>query len=294
MPVWESIAREIGAARGKPFRISARRAVGGGCINQAMVLEGDDHRYFVKLNSPECREMFAAEAAGLEEILRSRTLRAPAPVCYGVADGHSYLVQEYLDLSGHGDAASQEALGHALAAMHRVTQAAYGWQRDNTIGTTPQTNRRDGDWVRLWREQRLGYQLELAAANGWGGRLQPQGERLLDALPALLPSNPPASLLHGDLWSGNHAFVRDGTPVIFDPAVYYGDRETDIAMTELFGGFPDRFYRAYDEAWPLDPDYRVRRTLYNLYHVLNHLNLFGGGYLSQAERMIALLLAETE
>jgi protein-ribulosamine 3-kinase len=289
---WESIANAIGAARGEPFRVRRHRAVGGGCINHASVLEGDDRRYFVKLNDPDRLAMFTAEFAGLEEIRRSGTLRVPTPVCHGIADGRSYLVQEYLDLSGRGGPASYVALGHGLAAMHRVTQEDYGWHIDNTIGSTPQPNRRDTDWIRFWRERRIGFQLELAAANGWGGRLRQQGERLLEALPALLPARLAASLLHGDLWSGNHAFTSDGTPVIFDPAVYYGDRETDLAMTELFGGYSSHFYAAYDEAWPLDPGYPVRKTLYNLYHVLNHLNLFGGGYLSQAERMIASLLAE--
>ncbi len=292
MPAWEAIASEIGAATGRPFLVRSQRAVGGGCINDAVVLEGDDRRFFVKLNDPGRAEMFAAEFVGLEEILRSRTVRVPAPVCHGVADGRSYLAQEYLDLSGRGGTAPDEALGRALAAMHRVTQSGYGWHIDNTIGSTPQQNRRDEDWTRFWRERRLGFQLELAAANGHGRRLQQSGERLLEALPALLPQRPSASLLHGDLWSGNHACLRDGTPVIFDPAVYYGDRETDIAMTELFGGYSAHFYQAYEEAWPLDSGYPMRKTLYNLYHVLNHLNLFGGGYLSQAERMIASLLGE--
>lgn len=292
MTDWAAIADAISTADGAPFRIRGHRPVGGGCINRACMLEGNGRRWFVKLNDPARVDMFAAEFAGLEEIRRSNTLRVPAPVCYGVAGGDSYLAQEYLDLSGHGGPASDEVLGRGLAALHRVTGDAYGWHIDNTIGSTPQPNRRDDDWVRFWREWRLGFQLELAAANGWGGRLRRRGERLLEALPDLLPARPPASLLHGDLWSGNHAFLRDGTPVIFDPAVYHGDRETDVAMTALFGGFSDSFYRAYDEAWPLDPGYRVRKTLYNLYHVLNHLNLFGGGYLSQAERMIESLLAE--
>ncbi|MBN2885639.1 MAG: fructosamine kinase family protein, partial [Chromatiaceae bacterium] len=123
------------------------------------------------------------------------------------------------------------------------------------------------------------------------GALQPQGERLLDALDALLDHHPPPSLLHGDLWGGNIGATPEGEPVIFDPAVYYGDRETDLAMTELFGGFDADFRAAYHEAWPLPTGYETRKTLYNLYHVLNHLNLFGGGYLAQSERMIGQLLA---
>ncbi len=296
MQDWTSIAREISAARGVPFVVRMQRAVGGGCINDACVLSDGDQRFFVKLNTTDRLAMFAAEAAGLDEIRRSGTVRCPEPVCHGIVDGASFLVLEYLDLGGRGRPADHADFGRQLAALHRVTQADYGWHTDNTIGSTPQPNRRDNDWRRYWREQRLGFQLELAAANGFRGRLQQQGARLVEALPALLPAqDPPASLLHGDLWSGNFAFaredIRDGIPVIFDPAVYYGDRETDLAMTELFGGFSPGFYAAYRDAWPLDPGYETRKTLYNLYHVLNHLNLFGGSYLSQAERMIASLLS---
>ncbi len=146
----------------------------------------------------------------------------------------------------------------------------------------------------FWREHRLGFQLELAVRHGAGSRIADAGSRLQEALPQLLEGHrPAASLLHGDLWSGNYSFTRAGEPVIFDPAVYYGDREADLAMTELFGGFSQRFYEAYREAWPLDAGYSVRKVLYNLYHVLNHFNLFGGGYLSQAQGMIDRLLSET-
>lgn len=291
MTVWQAIEDAITAARGAAFRIASRQALGGGCINQATVLEGDGQRWFVKLNDAARVDMFAAEYAGLEALRASATLRVPAPLCYGAAGGQAYLVLEFLDLAGSGGPAADESLGRGLAALHRVTQAVYGWHSDNTIGATPQHNRQDSDWIRFWGMHRLGFQLELAAANGWNG-LRDDGERLLEALPALLPARPPASLLHGDLWSGNHAFLRDNTPVIFDPAVYYGDRETDLAMTELFGGFSARFHSAYRETWPLDPGYETRKTVYNLYHVLNHLNLFGQSYLAQAERMIATLLRE--
>jgi fructosamine-3-kinase len=164
---------------------------------------------------------------------------------------------------------------------------------DNTIGSTPQKNTPRQDWVAFWREQRLGYQLQLAARQGHGGALQRQGEQLLEYLPDFFTDHrPQASLLHGDLWSGNYSIDSQGQPVIFDPAVYFGDREADLAMTELFGGFGAEFYAAYNSSWPLEPGYAVRKTLYNLYHILNHLNLFGGGYLSQAQRMIQHLLAE--
>ncbi len=146
--------------------------------------------------------------------------------------------------------------------------------------------------MEFWLTQRLGFQLQLAAAKGYSGRLQSQGERLLTELPALLAGHSPPPLLHGDLWSGNYSVDACGAPVIFDPAIYYGDRETDIAMTELFGGFSPRFYQAYNEVYPLPEGYRLRKSLYNLYHVLNHLNLFGGGYMAQAEQLIGSLLRE--
>jgi fructosamine-3-kinase len=176
--------------------------------------------------------------------------------------------------------------------MHRTARDHFGWDRDNTIGSTPQHNAPCGEWVTFWREHRLGFQLDLAARQGYGGRLQKLGERLLADLTGLIDHDPRPSLLHGDLWGGNIGYDREGNPVIFDPAVYYGDREADLAMTELFGGFGSGFYAAYEEAWPLDPGYSVRKTLYNLYHILNHLNLFGSGYLGQAQTMTERLLAE--
>ena len=246
--------------------------------------------YFIKLNSASRADMFAAEALGLRELQDSHTLRVPETVCWGDDGESAYLVLEDLELGGRGDLA---ALGEGLAAMHRVTRERFGWDTDNTIGSTLQINTCEHNWVDFWRTQRLQFQLELAAQNGHGGRLQSQGEKLLDAFPALFADySPPASLLHGDLWSGNYAFIRSGEPVIYDPAVYYGDREADLAMTELFGGFGADFYAAYRANYPLDAGYGVRKTLYNLYHILNHLNIFGEGYRSQAYRMMDALLAE--
>ncbi|MGB7551997.1 MAG: fructosamine kinase family protein, partial [Chromatiaceae bacterium] len=181
--------------------------------------------------------------------------------------------------------------GRRLAHLHRQSQARFGWDRDNFIGSTPQPNAEAQDWASFWQTRRLGPQLNLALAQGFGGRLQDRGRRLGEACPALIDHSPQPSLLHGDLWSGNMAFDAAGQPVLFDPAVYYGDREADLAMTELFGGFGADFQAAYREAWPLDPGYQVRRDLYNLYHILNHLNLFGAGYLGQALGMIDRLLA---
>ncbi len=289
MKAWGAIAEHIGAATGEPFQIQRSRSVAGGCINRATLLSDGRRDYFVKLNSADRLAMFEAESEGLAALAAANAIRVPGPVCAGVAGDQCYLVMERLDLGGRLDAARA---GRQLAQLHRATGDAFGWHRDNTIGATPQRNKICADWVVFWRAHRLGFQLELAAANGYGGRLQSAGERLLIGLEGLLLHRPLPSLLHGDLWGGNIGSTPDGQPVVFDPAVYYGDRETDLAMTELFGGFGADFHRAYREVWPLDPGYATRKILYNLYHILNHLNLFGGGYLSQAQGMIDRLLAE--
>ncbi len=285
------IADRVRQTAGHPFGAARTRNVGGGCINTAFILSDGEHSYFVKLNRAELLPMFEAEAAGLAELAGSGTLRVPRPLCTGVAEGQAYLVMEQIEFGGRPAGGAAKA-GQLLALMHRVTREQFGWERDNTIGSTPQANAPDRDWVHFWAERRLGFQIELATRNGYGGALKRAGDTLLAALPTLLGHAPLASLLHGDLWSGNLAFAHSGEAVIFDPAVYFGDREADLAMTELFGGFGSDFYAAYRETWPLDIGYATRKDLYNLYHVLNHLNLFGGGYLGQARDIMGRLIAQ--
>ena len=292
VPLWSAIAQHIVTATGRSFRAAPPRPLGGGCINKAFVLTGQGQRFFVKLNRAGQMPMFEAEAAGLEELRGAGALRVPGPICWGTHTDSAYLVLEYLQM-GRDNPGSGERLGRGLALLHGIGQSEFGWRMDNTIGSTPQPNKPMGDWVEFFRRQRLLFQLELAARNGFARDLRAQGELLADRLDAFFSDyRPRPSLLHGDLWSGNWAADENGGPVIFDPAVYYGDRETDLAMTELFGGFPARFYAAYREAWPLDEGYSTRKTLYNLYHILNHLNLFGQGYLGQARRMLDRLLSE--
>jgi fructosamine-3-kinase len=264
--------------------------VGGGCVHQAVALEGpDDARYFVKLNEARFAASFAAEADGLLAIAATG-MRVPKPIAQGGAEGRAFLVLEFLALGDGSDAAHRE-LGRRLARQHGHRGAHFGWARDNFIGLTPQANRPCASWIEFWQARRLAPQLELARAHGHDGRLQSLGIRVLEATPRLLAGHDAApALLHGDLWTGNAAFLRNGTPVVFDPAVYYGDAEADLAMTELFGGFPESFYEGYREVRPIAQGYRVRRILYNLYHVLNHLNLFGAGYAAQAMRMMERLL----
>ena len=274
------------AVFGRGVGLESAREVSGGCINACYLLDTGTARIFVKLNAPRFADAFAAEADGLAA-LRAAGMRAPEPIAHGTAAGHAYLALEALELGADGNFG---ALGRALASLHRSTGERFGWTRDNYIGASAQRNAQSADWIEFWREQRLAPQLRLAAANGHGEISKPV-ERLCDELPRLLGGHSPcASLLHGDLWRGNAGFLAGGAPVVFDPAVYRGDREADLAMSELFGGFPRAFYAAYEEAWPLEPGYQARKHLYNLYHLLNHLNLFGGGYLGQVRATLGLLL----
>lgn len=290
-PLQQSIAQII-RRHDAGFDLVDCRAVGGGSINSALRFKGGEQSYFVKLNAASAVSMFEAEAQGLQELAGSDAVRVPGVICQGVIEARSYLICEWLELGAAGRG-SAELLGRQLAAMHRHSRTLFGWHRDNTIGSTPQCNTESADWISFWREQRLGFQLGLGARNGFPSALLDKGERLMAGLDKLLAGHQPvASLLHGDLWGGNWGVLADGSPVLFDPAVYYGDREADLAMTELFGGFPAAFYAAYRESWPLDDGYAMRRTLYNLYHILNHANLFGGGYASQATGMVGQLLAE--
>ena len=291
MSDWHRIARHIAAVSGAGFEPTPPRAVGGGCINEAVTLSDGERAYFVKLNRADRLDMFEAEAEGLAEMAATGSIRVPRPVCSGTADGRAYLVLEQIEL-GRPRGDGQARAGRQLAALHSNTRDQFGWRRDNTIGATPQPNAPAAHWADFWGRNRLGFQLTLAHRNGYGGRLQQRGGKLLERFPVLLDHAPEPSLLHGDLWGGNMSFDPDGNPVVYDPAVYYGDREADLAMTELFGGFGGDFYAAYREAWPLAPGYGTRRLLYNLYHILNHLNLFGSGYLGQAQDMIDRLLAE--
>jgi protein-ribulosamine 3-kinase len=289
---WQAISEQIESATGQAFNAVSAHPLGGGDINSVFRLQARDTSYFVKLNRADLLTMFEAEFTGLQELAGTQTIRVPAPVICGQTAGQSFLVLEYLELGGSSKA-SERLLGRQLALLHQQKQPYFGWHRDNTIGSTLQRNSKSDDWLAFWREQRLGLQLKLAAKNGYGGRLQASGERLCNDMAALFDNYlPQPSLLHGDLWAGNAGVDKQGCPVIFDPACYYGDRETDLAMTELFGGFSQDFYAAYQAVWPLDKGYVVRKTFYNLYHILNHLNLFGGGYLRQAECMLAMLLAE--
>ncbi|MFV1984685.1 MAG: fructosamine kinase family protein [Thiohalomonadales bacterium] len=290
--MWQIIEQSISDAVRISFTIKKQSSVSGGCINRAFKVQDENYDYFVKLNDVDLLDMFEAEFEGLSEIAQSKTIAVPKPICSGLAAGFAFIVLENLSF-GSSDQAGFAMLGKQLAKMHRTQQVQFGWTRDNTIGSSTQVNSQSQNWLEFWQTQRLGYQLDLAGQNGYGGSLQKKGDKLMEKMSGLFPDgNPKSSLLHGDLWSGNMAILQSGTPVIFDPAVYYGDRETDIAMTELFGGFSENFYLSYNEYYPLESGYSTRKIFYNTYHILNHLNLFGGGYGQQAESMMDKVLSE--
>ncbi|MDQ6621545.1 MAG: fructosamine kinase family protein [Pseudomonadota bacterium] len=283
-----AVAKALSADAASGLEIRWKRAARS-TFDSTWRLDAGPRSYFLKLGRATSYERYEAEAAGLRELATAAAVRVPTVIAVESAAGHAWLALEWLELRGTGRSA---ALGHRLAALHRITSACHGWSRDNTIGATPQANAWETDWATFFIERRLRPQIARAAHGGYRS-VGEEGEPLLSHVPALLNGHAPAaSLVHGDLWSGNAASLATGEPVIFDPAVYYGDRETDIAMTELFGGFEPSFYAAYADAWPLSPGYPVRRTLYNLYHLLNHLNLFGVSYEAQVRRAIGSLMAE--
>ncbi len=300
--MWDKISAHISEVTGDKFAIDNRRSVSGGCINQGYAISNSSRTYFVKINQASQVAMFEAEALGLQQMRETQTIRVPESICWGTEGNSAYIVLEWLDLGGRGGDLAWEEMGRKLAAMHKYTppspgrarghrpynRGCFGWDINNTIGSTLQINNWTANWAEFWAEHRIGYQLKLAKSRG--GHF-PQGERLLKLIPELLAGyEPEPSLVHGDLWGGNAGVTSAGEPVIFDPATYWGDREVDIAMTELFGGFPAAFYRGYSQVWPLDSGYEKRKTLYNLYHILNHFNLFGGSYDSQANQMINRIL----
>ncbi|AFY48644.1 fructosamine-3-kinase [Nostoc sp. PCC 7524] len=286
--MWTEIDAHISRVTGEKFHSQQRRSVSGGCINQGYSVSDGKITYFVKLNQASQVSMFEAEMLGLQQMYDTHTIRVPQPICWGIAGNSGYIALEWLEMGG-GNNKSWAEMGRKLAGMHKATsKKGFGWEMNNTIGSTPQINTWTTDWVDFYTKYRLGYQFQLARRRG--GNF-PKQDDLLAAIPDLLADHQvQPSLVHGDLWGGNAGCTVAGEPVIFDPATYFGDREVDIAMTELFGGFPAAFYQGYNEVWPLGAGYENRKTLYNLYHILNHFNLFGGGYASQANRMIEQIL----
>ncbi|MCB9554540.1 MAG: fructosamine kinase family protein [Deltaproteobacteria bacterium] len=277
----DAVLATVGKHRqgGTPLVVAAH-AQGGGCINRAVLLDLDDGtRIFVKSNADAPSQMFAAEAAGLRALGNADCLRVPEVIGHGRAAGADFIVLEAI-APGRPSGAFFANFGECFAELHRQTQAdRAGFDHDNYIGSTPQQNAWTADWVRFFGEHRLRFQLRLAAEQGLADRsMLALGDRLIDRLAELLDDGERPCLLHGDLWSGNYLCDSDGAAVLIDPACYYGRREADLAMTRLFGGFPEAFYRAYQGVWPLVAGAETRCEIYQLYHLLNHLNLFGSSY----------------
>ncbi len=264
--------------------ITASNAVGGGDINQAARIDlSNGQTIFAKWHASPPPGMFAAEAFGLELLAQARALRVPQVYFHT----ENYLVMTWLGRGAAPTRAVDLRLGEGLAQQHRFSAERYGLPRDNFCGLTPQRNTPTENWVTFFGTHRLGAQMELASRRGHlpterAKRL----ERLIARLGDFLPAHPPVSLLHGDLWGGNRLVTAAGEPALIDPAVYFGDREADLAFTELFGGFSVAFYEAYRASWALEAGYHTRKHIYNLYHLLNHLNLFGESYGRQVDAVL--------
>lgn len=287
----EALQTTLARVTSQPATIRATGAVGGGCIHAASWIELDDgRRYFVKSNAPTCAMVFEAEAIALEAIRATATIRVPAVVCTSGRDSAhadsrgapSFLVLEWLE-KGRKSGAFEEELGRQLARMHATDVGdRFGFPSDNWLGATEQRNASADatTWTEFWAEFRLGPQLDLALANGHGAEIERLGRRILERLDERLEAPPEApALLHGDLWSGNCMALGHGEPALVDPACYFGHREAEFGMISLFGGLSDRFDAAYREAYPLADGAADRIAIYRLYHLLNHLNLFGRSYL---------------
>jgi len=280
----------VRAALGNAFCIKDAEPVSGGDINTALRLRGAGTSVFVKLRNSADEAMFRAEAACLQALTACDAIKVPTVLGQGQAAGQAFLLLEWLEI--HPIRSEDQACraGEALAALHACKGERFGWEHANFIGSTSQSNTPSDNWAQFFVRERLQPQFALATKNGFGATFKPYAEAIFEKSPAFfIEYLPTPSLLHGDLWSGNLGALPDGTPVLFDPACYYGDRETDLAMSELFGGLPVAFYSSYRKALPLSAGYELRKPLYNLYHILNHLNLFGHSYLGQAERMASNL-----
>lgn len=271
-------------------RIVGDAPVGGGCISSCHRIGIGDKPYFLKYEERSPAGFFATEAAGLEQLAEARSgLRVPTVAAYhDEPGGCGWIVMEWIEPTAPQPRLEID-LAAALARLHRTRGERWGWDRDGFIGRLPQANRAHASWPRFWWAERISPQLERAASRG----IDPAGWDLLnerlDELLAPGDADGP-SLLHGDLWSGNVVHNVDG-PTVIDPACYFGHREVDLAMAELFGGFGRDFYRAYLDVWPLAAGWEVRREIYQLYYLLVHVNLFGAGYLQRTESTLRSILA---
>lgn len=281
--MWHFISEQISQQTGKDFICDDIREVSNGDSHRAYKISDGHSRFFIKLNSRMNLANFEAEAEGLAHLQQAQLFRIPKVICTGIVGEKSFLVLEHITMS-QGTAQSWFSFGEKLARLHRSqTQEMYGWQEDNFIGLTPQPNQWDKKWAHFFAEQRIGFMLQLLAEKG---HILGDIDNAVQSVQKLLNGHAPAaSMLHGDLWQGNTGFFKE-QPVMFDPAFYFGDREAELAMTELFSKFPQAFYDGYESVWPIEQDYAYRKSVYQLYHLLNHALMFGGTYLQSAQATI--------
>ncbi|MEL7310309.1 MAG: fructosamine kinase family protein [Pseudomonadota bacterium] len=269
--------------------VSTPEPIGGGDSTPAYRLQTTRGLFFAKRVSVEARTQLHSEATSLAALADIGVVRVPTVIACDSLQGDAWLVLEWLDIRPLGGQ-EFETLGRQLSNVHRLSAEQFGWSEDNWIGNSPQINTPTADWLAFYRDCRLQPQIEWARGRGVPASFNRLTDRLLERLPDCLDQHVPAiSLTHGDLWGGNVGMAD--RPVIYDPACFFGDREMDLAMARLFGGFGESFYAAYNEAWPLPPGSLQRVGLYQIYHQLNHLNLFGGAYLGACERTIRQILA---
>jgi len=261
-----------------------------GVLNQCFIFETDKGKFFVKVNGKNDLAMYEAEANGLKSLKETHTLRVPVPHYWAAEGDHSFLIMEYIQLKHHTPS-SQQTLGRLLAKMHLVKgPGKFGYEIDNTIGTTPQINTWNDNWVEFFLTNRLEFQLRLLERTVGDTEILRKGEKFIEQYSAFFEGlEVVPSLLHGDLWSGNTAADEQGEPVIYDPAVYYGHHEADFGILLLFGGFSQEFHEAYREIIPMAPGFEERQLGYQLYHYLNHYNLFGSSYRPSCMQILSRL-----
>jgi fructosamine-3-kinase len=271
---------------GVPFRVDASAVLSGGSINHVFRIKTSRGDLCLKYNhAGSYPRMFESEAFGLSLLAQAGEIRVPEPVCFATLDHHAFLLTEYIE-AARPRSDMMHHFGRSLASLHRHHGNGFGLNSDNYMGALPQRNTFHGNWKDFFIHERLMPQIGLAADLGLAGKATlRQFESLYPRLDDFFPAEPP-SLLHGDLWNGNYIVSEQGTAALIDPAVYYGHREVDIAMTTLFGGFSAEFYEGYNEAFPLEKGWRDRLGIYNLYPLLIHLNLFGTSYLQEIESIL--------
>ncbi|MEZ8823831.1 fructosamine kinase family protein [Vibrio amylolyticus] len=287
--MWQALTEQLSDTLMFNFTIVERTKVKGGDISECYMITDGEQRYFVKTNERSFINKYLIESDNIKSLRATSTVYIPELILTGTSKDHSFIVLNYLSTKPLDDDKNSYKFGTQLAELHLWgEQKEFGYDRDNYIGSTLQPNKWDRKWHRFFAEQRIGWQLQLCREKGI--ELVNIAEFTETVKNLLSNHKPRPSLLHGDLWHGNVANSAFG-PICYDPACYWGDRECDIAMTELFGGFQPEFYQGYESVLPLDFGYSERKDIYNLYHLLNHYNQFGGHYLDEAETLIKNILS---